>query len=46
MKTKPFSELRNRVTPERRVKNEIRAQLALLHLTLVEQRKALGYTDE
>ena len=46
MKTKPFSELRNRMTPERRVKNEIRAQLALLHLTLLEQRKALGYTDE
>ena len=34
------------MTPERRVKNEIRAQLALLHLTLLEQRKALGYTDE
>ena len=46
MKTKPFSELRNRMIPERRVKNEIRAQLALLHLTLLEQRKALGYTDE
>ena len=46
MKTKPFSELRNRMTPERRVKNEIRAQLALLHLTLLDQRKALGYTDE
>lgn len=46
MKTKPFSELRNRMTPERRAKNKIRAQLALLHLTLLEQRKALGYTDE
>ena len=45
MKTKPFSELRNQMTPERSVKNEIRAQLALLHLTLLEQRKALGYTD-
>ena len=46
MKTKPFSELRNRMTPERRAKNKIRAQLALLHLTLLEQRKALGCTDE
>jgi hypothetical protein len=46
MKTKPFSELRNRMTPERRAKNKIRAQLALLHLTLLEQRKASGYTDE
>jgi hypothetical protein len=46
MKTKPFSELRNRMTPERRARNKIRAQLALLHLTLLEQRKALGYTDE
>lgn len=46
MNTKPFSELRNRMTPERRQKNEIRAQLALLHLTLLEQLKALGYTDE
>lgn len=46
MKTKPFSELRNRMTPERRARNKIRAQLALVHLTLLEQRKALGYTDE
>ena len=46
MKTKPFSELRNRMTPERRAKNKIRAQLALLHLTLLEQRKALGCADE
>lgn len=46
MKTKPFNELRNRMTSERRLKNEIRAQLALLHLTFVEQLKALDYTDE
>ena len=46
MKTKPFSELRNRMTPERRARNKIRAQLALLHLTLLEQQKSLGYTDE
>lgn len=46
MKTKPFSELQNRMTPERRAKNKIRAQLALLYLTLLEQRKASGYTDE
>jgi len=29
MKTKPFSELRKRMTPERRAKNEARAQLML-----------------
>lgn len=46
MKTKPFSELRERMTPERRAKIETRVQLALLHLTLLEQRKALGCTDE
>jgi hypothetical protein len=46
MKTKPFSELRNRMTPERRARNKIRTQLALIHLTLLEQRKLLGCTDE
>lgn len=46
MKTKPFSVLRNQMTPERRAKNKIRAQLALLHLSLLEYLKSLGYTDE
>jgi septal ring factor EnvC (AmiA/AmiB activator) len=42
MKTKPFSELRNRMTPERRAKNKTRAQIALLHLTLMELQESLG----
>ena len=46
MRTKPFSVLRERMTPERRAKNETRVQLALLHLTFLEQLKSLGYTDE
>ena len=39
MKTKPFSELRKRMTPERRAKNKTRAQLVLLHLALAEQQE-------
>lgn len=46
MRTKPFSVLQEQMTPERRARNKIRAQLALLHLTLLEQRKSLGYTNE
>jgi hypothetical protein len=46
MRTKPFSVLRERMTPERRAKNETRVQLALLHLTLLELQKSLGYTEE
>ena len=34
------------MTPERRAKIEMRVQLALLHLTFLEQLKSLGYTDE
>ena len=46
MRTKPFSVLRERMTPERRPKIEKRVQLALLHLTFLEQLKSLGYADE
>ena len=46
MRTKPFSVLRERMTPERRAKIETRVQLALLHLTLLELQKSLGYTEE
>lgn len=41
MKTKPFSELRKQMTPERRAKNKTRAQLMLLHLTLTELQESL-----
>ncbi|MBW4676381.1 MAG: helix-turn-helix domain-containing protein [Desmonostoc geniculatum HA4340-LM1] len=46
MKTKPFSELRNRMSPERRERNKTRAQIALLHLTLMELQESLGLTQD
>lgn len=46
MRTKPFSELRKRMTPERRAENETRAQLALLLLTLAELQKSSGVTQD
>ena len=46
MKTKPFSNLRKRMTPERRAKNKTRAQLMLLHLTLLELQKSLNSTED
>ena len=46
MKTKPFSTLRDKMTPEQRAESETLAQLALLHLTLAELRKSLNLTQE
>ncbi|TBR58411.1 transcriptional regulator [Westiellopsis prolifica IICB1] len=46
MKTKPFSELRKQMTPERRAKNKTRAQIMLLHLTLLELQESLGLTND
>lgn len=46
MRTKPFSMLRKKMTPEQRLESETRAQLALLHLTLSELRKSLNLTQE
>lgn len=46
MKTKSFSELRQRMTPERRAKNKTRTQLMLLHLTLAELQESLGVTQD
>ncbi|MEH1783233.1 MAG: XRE family transcriptional regulator [Nostoc sp.] len=46
MKTKPFSELRKRMTPERRAESKTRAQLMLLHLALVELQESLGFTQD
>lgn len=45
MKTKPFSELRKKMTPEQRAESEIQAKLALLHLTLAELRESLALTQ-
>lgn len=41
MKTKPFSELRKRMTPEQRVESRIRAKFALLRLTLAKLQELL-----
>ncbi|WP_332988952.1 hypothetical protein [Scytonema sp. PRP1] len=46
MKTKPFSELRNEMTPERRAKNKTRAQLMLLHLALLEVQQSLEIVQD
>ncbi|QYX33998.1 XRE family transcriptional regulator [Sphaerospermopsis torques-reginae] len=46
MKTKPFSELRKQMTPERRAKNKTRAKLMSLHLTLLELQESLGLKPE
>lgn len=46
MRTKRFSELRKRMTPEQRAESQILAQLALLHLTLAELQKSLGVTQD
>ncbi|NES19751.1 MAG: transcriptional regulator [Symploca sp. SIO3E6] len=46
MKTKPFSELRKRMTPERRAKNKAHAQIILLHLALAELQESLGTTKD
>ncbi|MBN3923781.1 transcriptional regulator [Nostoc sp. NMS4] len=46
MKTKPFSELRNRMTPEQRAGSETRAKLMSLHLTLMQLQELLGLTQD
>ncbi|ODH03195.1 transcriptional regulator [Nostoc sp. KVJ20] len=46
MKTKPFSELRKRMTPERRAESKTRAQIMLLHLALLEVQESLGLTQD
>ncbi|MBD2194846.1 MULTISPECIES: transcriptional regulator [Calothrix] len=46
MKTKPFSELRQRMTPERREKSKTLAKLALIHINLMELQESLGLTED
>lgn len=46
MKTKPFSELRKEMTPERRAKTKTIAQIMLLHLNLIELQQSLALTKE
>ncbi|MEH1812210.1 MAG: helix-turn-helix transcriptional regulator [Nostoc sp.] len=45
MKTKPFDELRKKMTPEQQTESEMQANLALLKLTLSELRESLGHTQ-
>lgn len=45
MKTKPFQELRKKMTPEQLSESEIQANLALLQLTLAELRESLALTQ-
>ncbi|QLE54785.1 transcriptional regulator [Nostoc sp. TCL26-01] len=45
MRTKPYSELRKRMTPEQRAKNATRAQMMLLHLNLLELKESLELTN-
>lgn len=46
MKTKPFSELRKRMTPEQRAHSETRAKLILLHLALLELQQSLRVVQD
>ncbi|NEP60026.1 MAG: XRE family transcriptional regulator [Symploca sp. SIO2G7] len=46
MRTKPFSELRKRMTPERREQNETRTKLASLLLTLKELQNSSELTQD
>ncbi|NJL09903.1 MAG: XRE family transcriptional regulator [Calothrix sp. SM1_7_51] len=46
MKTKPFSELRKKMTPEQKAKSEARAKLVSLHITLIELQESLGIPQE
>ncbi|MEC4812837.1 MAG: XRE family transcriptional regulator [Scytonema sp. PMC 1069.18] len=45
MKTKPFSELRKKMTLEQQAESEMQANLALLYLTLSEVRESIGKTQ-
>ncbi len=45
MKTKPFKELRKKMTPEQQAESEMHANLVLLKLTLSELRESLGHTQ-
>jgi Helix-turn-helix domain len=45
MKTKPYSELRKRLTPEQRAKNKTRAKIMLLQLTLMGLKESLELTQ-
>jgi hypothetical protein len=45
MKTKPYSELRKRMTPERRAESAARAKMMLLHINLMELKESLALAN-
>lgn len=45
MKTKPYSELRKRMTPERRAESAARAKMILLYINLMELKESLALTN-
>jgi transcriptional regulator with XRE-family HTH domain len=46
MKTKSFQQLRDRMSPERRAKNEARVRTALIYMALQELRQSLSVTQQ
>jgi Helix-turn-helix domain len=46
MKTKPFSELQKRMTPEQKAHSDARAKLVSLHIALIELQQSLGIAQE
>ncbi|BAZ17219.1 putative transcriptional regulator [Calothrix sp. NIES-4071] len=46
MNTKPFSELRNQMTPEQREMSKARALLMSLHISLIELQESMGIPQE
>jgi transcriptional regulator with XRE-family HTH domain len=46
MKTKPFRQLRQQMSPERRSQNEARMQTTLIHMALQELRQTLNLTQQ
>lgn len=46
MRTKPFSKLRDKMTPEQKAKSETRSKLVSLHIALIELQESLGITQE
>lgn len=46
MNTKPFSELRSKMTPEQREMSKARALLISLHISLIELHESMGIPQE
>jgi transcriptional regulator with XRE-family HTH domain len=46
MSTKSYKLLREKMSPERRARNEVRVQTALIHMALQELRQSLSLTQQ